>query len=203
MDLERFDLGAGVLCLDFANTVNMHTSDHPEDVLSDYFDLIDWGEAVKILSSPQAEQLRQKTANQSDKAANAFARAVEVREAIYRIFAAYSEQERINPDDLAILNNALSEALPHLQIFSSPPGFTWDWQVHSDNPDQVLWAVARSAGELLTSDRLDRVRQCADDHGCDYLFVDNSRNRSRRWCSMESCGNRAKARRHYKRQQEA
>ena len=67
--------------------------------------------------------------------------------------------------------------------------------------DRILWPVARSAGELLISDKLDRVRQCADDRGCGYLFVDTSRNRSRRWCSMESCGNRAKAHRHYQRQQ--
>jgi predicted RNA-binding Zn ribbon-like protein len=80
--------------------------------------------------------------------------------------------------------------------------FAWDWAEDPDSLDRVLWVVARSAGELLTSDQLDRVRQCADDRGCGYLFLDTSRNRSRRWCSMESCGNRAKARRHYQRQQQ-
>jgi len=61
--------------------------------------------------------------------------------------------------------------------------------------------VARSAAELLTSDNVDRVRECEDDRGCGYLFIDQSKNRSRRWCSMESCGNRAKARRYYARLQ--
>ena len=60
----------------------------------------------------------------------------------------------------------------------------------------MLWPVAHSAAELLISDDLDRVKQCADDRGCGWLFVDTSRNRSRRWCSMESCGNRAKVQRH-------
>jgi predicted RNA-binding Zn ribbon-like protein len=96
----------------------------------------------------------------------------------------------------------LSRSLPHLRLAVSDAEFAWDWAEEPVSLDRVLWVVARSAGELLTADKLDRVRQCADDHGCDYLFIDTSRNRSRRWCSMESCGNRAKARRHYKRQQE-
>jgi predicted RNA-binding Zn ribbon-like protein len=67
--------------------------------------------------------------------------------------------------------------------------------------DEMLRPVARSAADWLVSADVDRVRLCADDRGCGYLFVDTSRNRSRRWCSMESCGNRAKARRHYERHQ--
>jgi len=53
----------------------------------------------------------------------------------------------------------------------------------------------------LTSEELDRVRECADDRGCGYLFMDTSRNRSRKWCDMRGCGNRAKAQRHYRRTQ--
>ncbi|MCL4370559.1 MAG: CGNR zinc finger domain-containing protein [Chloroflexi bacterium] len=62
----------------------------------------------------------------------------------------------------------------------------------------MLWPVARSAGELLTSSELGRVRKCAG-YPCGRLFLDTSRNQSRRWCDMKSCGNLAKARRHYAR----
>lgn len=202
MSLDRFDMGVGVLCLDFANTVNWHASDHPEDALNGYSDLLDWGTAAGILSSTQAAQLRQTAANQPESTAAAFDRAIQTREAIYRIFADFSEQGSVDPDDLAILNEALSRSLPHLRLTVSDAEFAWDWAEDPDSLDRVLWVVARSAGELLTSDQLDRVRQCADDRGCGYLFLDTSRNRSRRWCSMESCGNRAKARRHYQRQQQ-
>ena len=61
-----------------------------------------------------------------------------------------------------------------------------------------LWPIARSAAHLLTSAELTRVREC-DGTSCNWLFFDRSRGGSRRWCSMESCGNRAKARRHYRR----
>ncbi|MCX6026505.1 MAG: CGNR zinc finger domain-containing protein [Chloroflexi bacterium] len=65
----------------------------------------------------------------------------------------------------------------------------------------VLWPVMRSAAELLTSDLASRVGQCQDDRGCGWLFIDTSRNHTRRWCAMGDCGNRAKARRHYLRTQ--
>ena len=61
----------------------------------------------------------------------------------------------------------------------------------------VLW----SAGDLLAGSRLDRVRRCANPE-CGWLFLDDSRAGKRRWCSMSSCGNRAKARRHYHRSRE-
>lgn len=66
----------------------------------------------------------------------------------------------------------------------------------------MLWPVARSAAELLTSPDAQRVRECAL-RSCSWLFVDRSRNRRRRWCDMKTCGNRAKARRHYRRKQKS
>ena len=92
--------------------------------------------------------------------------------------------------------------MSHLQLAIYPQGFQWEWTEVENTFDRVAWAVARSAGELMTSDRLVRVRECADDRGCGYLFIDTSRNHSRRWCSMETCGNRAKASRSYKRRRE-
>ena len=64
--------------------------------------------------------------------------------------------------------------------------------------DTVLWPIAKSAADLLTSDRLACVRECAAQN-CGWLFMDNSPNQRRRWCNMKICGNRAKARRHYER----
>ena len=61
----------------------------------------------------------------------------------------------------------------------------------------MLWPIVESAAELLTSERRSRIGQCADDRGCGWLFLDATKNRSRRWCAMGDCGNRAKARRHY------
>ena len=63
----------------------------------------------------------------------------------------------------------------------------------------MMWPIAHEAAELLTANELGRVRECPGPN-CGWLFLDMSKNRSRRWCSMEVCGNAAKARRHYQRQ---
>jgi len=196
----KFDFESGALCLDFANTVNWHASDHPEDGLMGYADLARWGEAAGMLTPGKAEQLIQSGEEEPESAAESLARAVKLREAIYRIFASISDGAPTSQDDLKILNLALSQSLSHLQITHSAEGFAWSWEQASTRIDQIEWAVARSAAELLTSKKLTRTRNCADDRGCGYLFIDTSRNRSRRWCSMGSCGNRAKARRHYQNQ---
>ncbi len=197
MNAHEFDLDSGALCLDFVNTVNWHASDHPADRLGGYADLAYWGEAAGILPAGQAERLVKAVDEQTDVAAQTFKNAIQLREAIYHIFANISDGVMVNPDDLVILNLAVGQAFSHLQVEQSPAGFIWSWKATNQELERVSWAAARSAAELLTSTQLERARKCADDHGCGYLFIDTSRNRSRRWCSMESCGNRAKARRHY------
>jgi predicted RNA-binding Zn ribbon-like protein len=76
--------------------------------------------------------------------------------------------------------------------------FSWDWTRRGETLERPMWDIAQSAADLLTSGQLHRVRQCGDER-CGWLFFDRSKNRSRRWCSMDDCGNRAKARRHYRR----
>jgi predicted RNA-binding Zn ribbon-like protein len=203
MSTGKFDFESGELCLDFANTVDWHASLQPHDRLTDIYDLVAWGEAAGTLSSQEAERLQQLAEGESEKAGSAFERAVILREAIYRIFSNRAAGEDINSDDLDILNEALREAMSHLQLTIIPQGFKWEWVEVENTFDRFAWAVARSAGELMTSDRLVRVSECADDRGCGYLFIDTSRNSSRRWCSMGTCGNRAKASRSYRRKREA
>ena len=87
----------------------------------------------------------------------------------------------------------MTEAMGHLRVGWEEGLFRWSW-AEEEALDCMLWPVVRSAAELLNSDLLSRVRVCpADD--CAWLFLDQSRNRSRRWCDMSTCGNRSKARR--------
>lgn len=200
--IHKFDFDAGELCLDFVNTAEWHDTEQPIDRLNDFADLVAWGEAAGLVSAEEADDLRHLAEERGEESVATYDKAIHLREAIYRIFGNLSGDERVDAVDLGILNVALSRSLPHLRIAAVDSGFGWDWEDRAGALDQILWPVARSAGELLTSKTLDRIRKCADDRGCGYLFVDMSRNRSRRWCSMESCGNRAKATRHYKRKRE-
>ena len=184
--------------LDFANTADWHASDHPVESLTSYSDLVAWSQRVGILTDHQAQRLLKKAARRPGDATAVLERAIALREAIYQIFSAISHGRPPPAADLATFNAELSRVLAQSRIVSTAEGFAWDWAGAEDALDWMLWPVVHDAAGLLTSEELDRVGQCADDR-CGWLFLDTSRNRSRRWCSMEDCGNRAKARRHYER----
>jgi len=188
----------GRTSLDFANTVDWHDSDQPDEYLTSYEALVAWGQHVGILDDRQAEHLVREAGRRPTEADAILERAVVLREAIYRIFAEISAGRPAGDDDLAVLNAELSRTLTRARIVPSGEGYGWDWIGEEDALDRVLWSVVGDATDLLTLGDLDRVGQCAGDK-CGWLCLDTSRNRSRRWCSMEDCGNRAKARRHYQR----
>jgi predicted RNA-binding Zn ribbon-like protein len=189
----------GDVSLDFANTVDWHASEHPEEFLATYADLVAWGRRVGILAEAEAVGLLAEAARRPEEARAVLARAVALREALFRIFRAVADDQLAAAGDLALFNDALGEALARLRVAPRDgAGFSWTWDGGAEALDRVLWQVLRAAAELLTSVELRRVRMCAGE-GCGWFFLDTSKNRSRRWCSMESCGNRAKARRHYQR----
>jgi predicted RNA-binding Zn ribbon-like protein len=196
-----YDFDAGDLSLNFANTKDWHVSEKPVENLTGYSDLVTWGEQAGLISPEFAMQMQQLAMDQPVVAKRSYDFAIQVREALYRIFSLRYAGKPIPEADLAFLNSVVREALAHLQLTPLEDGFRWDWSPEIDGANLILWPVARAAAELLTSDKASRVRVCEDDRGCGYLFIDQTKNHSRRWCSMESCGNRAKARRHYSRLQ--
>jgi predicted RNA-binding Zn ribbon-like protein len=186
------------LCLDFANTVEDRTGPHPVDTLTDYARLVRWGWHAGELTLEQRDHLSDESAHRPGEAAATLARAITLREAIYRVFAAIAHGATPERADLAVIESANLAALAPAHLARRDEWFEWTWD---DAPvlDRPLWPVARSAIELLMSDRLSRVKQCPGTDDCGWLFLDLSKNGARRWCSMESCGSRAKMRRHYAR----
>ncbi len=195
--IESIELLGGSVCLDFANTVGNHRSAEPSEYLASYADLVVWSRRVGILTNRAAQELQSQAARRPAEANAVLQRARTLREAIYRIFAAIATGASVKSADLTILNRSLADTLGNARLVPSKNGFAWSW-VDENTRDRMLWVVARSAADLLTSGKLDRVRQCGDDV-CGWLFLDTSKNHSRRWCNMNDCGNRAKARRHYRR----
>ncbi len=190
------------LCLDFANSLDHRLTGHPIEPLTSYADLVSWSQQHGLLTEPQEAQLRQAAARHPDAAAAVLARAIALREAIYRMFSAVAAGRLPEPADLATLNAVLSKALGALHILGAASGFAWAWKAEDIALDRMLWPVALSAAQLLTSDARSIVRECAATD-CGWLFLDTTRNGSRRWCDMRVCGNRAKARRHYERRKRA
>lgn len=190
-------------CLEFTKTVGWAARDRPDDGLTSYEALLAWVAREGLVSPAERERLIRRAAAGPEEAGRVLERAIELREVIYRIFSAIGEGRGAEPSDIAELNAYLPETQRRRGIVSSDGGYQWGWREDPDTPlDRVLWPIVYSAASLLTWDELERVKLCrADD--CGWLFVDASRNRSRRWCDMSDCGNRAKARRFRTRHSEA
>jgi predicted RNA-binding Zn ribbon-like protein len=195
----------GRLCLDFVNTVSGRVSNLGSRRGKDYVDrvigerllsyeaLLRWGSLTGALRERDERALTQEAAARPARAAAVLKRAVAFREALYRVLKATVEGWTPEPDDLAAVNAELQCGLSRERLVASPK-FAWEWEVVPLALDRVLWPVARSAGDLLTSRDLERVGQCPGE-GCGWLFLDTSRSGRRRWCDMGDCGNRAKVRR--------
>ena len=184
------------LCLDFANTLDWHASNRPQETLHAYEDFLGWVQARGVISQDQVDALARRARREPQAAAAVYRRATALREAIYRIFVGRIAGTVPTTGDVGLLNEELQRALPHYRVQFGTDGPTWSLDAQGVDFDLPLWAIVQSAAELLLSDALrDRVGQCADPEGCGWLFLDLSKNRSRRWCSIQDCGNRAKQRR--------
>ena len=197
----NFDLSGGALCLDFANTVSKRKI--PAEIcdhLAEYGDLLAFAAQSRYFPPKFAGKLTTASHADPEAAARALENAHRLREAIYRTFRSCAEGRSVNAYDLRLIQNMTIEGWKHSGL--AKVGQTYRWLLKRDEAAQfggVLWPIAQSAADLLTSDRLKKVRMC-DAETCAWLFLDESRNHSRRWCDMKVCGNREKARRHYQRE---
>ena len=184
MFLELF---GGVACLDFANTVDGRATAHPEELLHSYADLTAWSAYAGLIDSPTAGRL---TARGTDADLHT---AIALREAIFAVFTAVGRGQTVPAAALAEVQARYAEAMAVARLVRGEEGYEWGFA--GDEPGRAWWPVAVSAVRLLTSGPLDRVKACAAEAGCIGLFLDTSKNRSRRWCTMDGCGVDAKIQR--------
>jgi predicted RNA-binding Zn ribbon-like protein len=186
----------GRLCLDFANTVDWRRRSEPEELLHDYAGLLDWSVRAGSLSPAEARRLSAAAEADPRAAAAAFASGLGLREAFYRAALAHARGETPPEDDLAQVVRSYSQAVHNARLSRDGTAYEWAFDENADDLDRPWWPVAVSAVELLSSPGLARVHEC-EGRGCGWLFLDQSRSRTRRWCSASSCGNRERVRRHY------
>ena len=191
----------GRLCLDFINTVGGRVGQATilRDKLADYSDLLEWSRLAGIANPTESRNLARLSASHQQPAEPILARAVLLREALYRILKSTIEGRRPRPADLDTLSRELRVARARERLTHTRGVFGWTLE-NEPALDRILWPVSISAAELLISSDLSRLRQCGGEE-CGWMFLDTSRNRSRHWCDMKDCGNRAKVRRFRNRQQ--
>ena len=195
----------GRLALDFANTVEGRAGKRPHEFVTGYADLVRWSQHAGDLNESHAGALLAAGRGDNGASATMFEQAVVCREALYRVFVAIAHQGTPAQADLDVLTACYEQAVEHGQLVTcgDESGFDWTWPEEASALDRPLWPIALDAVDLLRSDQLDRVKQCGNVEGCGWLFLDTSRNGSRRWCSMAACGSRIKMRRQYARRRAA
>jgi len=205
---RTFKFRGGVPCLDFVNTLAWRLTDRPVEYLLSYEDLLAWGRQAGLLAPDETEVLSGWAATDSEVARATLSRAVALREAVHQVFSAAIAGEPRDESALSTLNRELSEALSRLRVApAAGDAYVWAWDRGGEDGggpplERPLWPVARSAAELLTSPKLSRVKVCGGE-GCGWLFLDESRNASRRWCDSRDCGNRERVRKYLARNKRA
>ena len=197
-DPSPFSFVAGALCLDFVNTVGSHTSENPREKLCAFADLMHWSKKAGIIDNDKSIELLAYSEANANEASGILEEARTFREALFRIFGALQRDKTPDSNDLAVLNEALRAFPIRLEICPQGQNFRCK-RVIGQAADAWLFApIAWSAADLLSSEQVHHVRQCASPT-CGWFFVDATKNHSRRWCAMSDCGSHAKAKRYYQR----
>jgi predicted RNA-binding Zn ribbon-like protein len=195
-----FQLNAGHPALDFVNTLDNRFSDTgPVELLARYADLLSFVRQAHLIESPRIKALE--IQQDSRPAAKVLRSAHELREALAAVFYAGMGAAGIRAG-IKTLERHFLNAHGHQRLSLDPapgrsgmaPRAAWTWGRFGARVELPLWILAQSAVELLTSGSADHVNQCKCET-CRWLFLDTSKNHSRRWCDMKICGNRMKARR--------
>lgn len=179
--------------LAFLNTLSARPTAAPVERLLSYDALVTWAQEQHVVSAPAAERLLTQARKHPHQAALALTRARELREALHLLMSALDAGREPAPAILETISACVAAAYAHGRLV--PHDGTLQWVSSADDEvDRVGWEMARAAGRLVVSHRLGRVRPCAAGD-CGWWFVDDTKNRSRRWCDMKLCGNREKLRR--------
>ena len=203
-ELARLPRRGGRPSLDFVNTVDPREGPTAHDFHGDYVDFALWAAESGAVDESAAGRLIRVARRSRGEADAVFARSIALREALYRTFLGAVGGAKAPLEDLERLQNELRVARGRLFLrpgFPGQPSYAWRWD-ESLALDRPLWPLARDAADLLTAPELDRLKLCPG-RDCGWLFLDASKNRSRRWCSMEVCGSREKMRRLHARRRSA
>jgi predicted RNA-binding Zn ribbon-like protein len=190
--VTRMRLVGGNLALDFANTRSGPPAGPPDDdLLTSYANLVDWGVYAGALTEPEAAALRRVAEGDPDHARDVLGRARATRDYLDELFRPTAAGRDPHPAALLRLRDDAADAIGHARLARAGT-YAWTW--HDDRTlARPLRPVVHAAVDLLTTGTLDRIKGCG---GCSFLFYDESKNRSRRWCSMDDCGTTEKMRRY-------
>ena len=194
-----FEYIGGDVSADYTNTRSGRYGKPGHEHLQTYADVVEFARQAGAVTPADAKRLLAEAENQPEKATLMYRRAVALRESIWRAFARIAQEKEPAREDVEVISGEAADALARRRMRKAGAGFLWDWP-DTDDLARPLWPIAHAASDVLTNDE-DRglIRECADDT-CAWLFVDRTKNHSRRWCDMATCGSRNKVREFRQRQ---
>jgi predicted RNA-binding Zn ribbon-like protein len=199
-NLDTLEHVGGHLVLDFVNTWGDRTSGEPRPYLHDYEDLLEWCRRADLIGPTSSRYLNE--GSERAKVA-AFKESEELNAALFAVFSAAARREVIPQEQLDYLNTLVQRTVAWRQITACDDEgrkISCGWNFKGAPPYAVLGPIVWRAMELLENGPLDRIKECPPPQGCSWLFMDLSKNKSRQWCSMKTCGNTAKVKRFRERQ---
>ncbi len=194
--LDDIEIIGGHPAVDFVNTVHSYTEPESRDYLESARHVIGWHLHLGLIDAAQARRMmRLSTAGRVQLLAESRALRTTLR-------AVFNDHLGGRPATTALarLNRELERLARWRTLEPERDGFAWRYRVTPAHPHSLLAPLAFAAARLLQSDELARLKACPPPEGCGWLFLDRSRNGSRTWCNMKTCGNLAKQRRHRARQ---
>lgn len=188
-----FEYIGGDLSADFTNTRSGRYQGPGHEHIQTYADLVEFARQAGVLRPSEAKRLIAEAESRPEKATQIHRRGVALREAIWRGFARIAQVKEPAREDVELIAAEAAEALARREMVKTSAGHAWEWP-ETDELVRPLWPIASAAADVLTSEA-DRahLRECADGT-CAWLFVDRTKNHSRRWCDMNTCGSRNKVR---------
>jgi predicted RNA-binding Zn ribbon-like protein len=193
---ERFKLHAGHPALELVNTLDLRFSAQMVDLIPTYKDLLRFATQLELLTAEQARKLGRSV--DAKEAQRVLTSTVELREALATFFYNRMEGGKPSAAQIQILEQHFHAAALHRRLLAGDAHLEWSWSGVERQPQIPLWMLAQTASDLLVSNDAELVKDCGDPT-CRWLFLDVSKNHTRRWCDMATCGNRMKARRHHAR----
>jgi predicted RNA-binding Zn ribbon-like protein len=193
--IETLELDGGILCLDFVNSVRNRFENPFYEFIITPDDWLLWSRRTQICDPSTEQKLDKYISENGDKAITELNRIIRVRETLYRIFRKTAQKEQPLIKDIRYFNKELTFSFRFLNLeindsLETIP--TWNYK----KPDLIylLLPILKSAYELLTSGLKDHIKECPN---CGWLYLDKTRNKSRRWCNMKTCGNTEKTKKYY------
>jgi predicted RNA-binding Zn ribbon-like protein len=197
---RQLPIVGGHLALDFANTVDDPDGPQRYDHAGTYTELVGWSARIGILRPDQAGALLASAEDHPRSTSAALQRAHALRRTLIDTFTeiAISRGESADIERLPIaphwadLRPFVTDAMAHADLAPNDSTYLLTWP-ETTQLDAMLRPISLAALELLTSPQLFRLKRCA---GCPWVFLDQSKNLSRRWCAMNDCGTHEKIRRY-------